>query len=270
MSPKIFRNSYNDPSEYYDYSKGAYDPETKHWFSRDPETGLELKNPNHPTAFMSHEIEQYLGNKRYQDNNGRYYTFPEDEVPIWRNAYGYLFPELKEVKYPSYGEGKANMEESIKDNLPRIKWIWDKFIEQGASSEQTAAILGNMWKESRIQPYAKNGNAEGLVQLKGDRYNRYKEFLKKNNLTNSTESQIKYLVPIIFGNEVNPHNLDNGYNSFLIDWTKSQRENFRKAKDLDTATINFADNFERMRKHEADYETRKRAAKYIYNLINNQ
>ena len=42
---------------------------------------MELKNPNHSTAFMHHEIEQQLGNKRYQDSNSRYYTFPEGEAP---------------------------------------------------------------------------------------------------------------------------------------------------------------------------------------------
>lgn len=53
----------------------------------------------------------------------------------------------------------------------------------------------------------------GLAQLKGGRYDRYIEFLNKNKLIDSTESQIKYLLPIIFTDEVNPHNLDN-YNSF--------------------------------------------------------
>ena len=30
---------------------------------------------------MHYEIEQHLGNKRYQDDTGRYYTFPENEAP---------------------------------------------------------------------------------------------------------------------------------------------------------------------------------------------
>jgi hypothetical protein len=74
------------------------------------------------------------------------------------------------------------------------------------------------------------------------------------------------LLPIIFTDEVNPHNLDN-YNSFRNDWTKSQREAFRTAKGLDDLTVSFADNFERMGKKEADYETRINAARYIYNLM---
>lgn len=266
----VLRNAYNDPEHYYDYSKGSYDPDTKHWSDRDPVTGMELKNPNHPTAFMHHEVEQQLGNKRYQDSNGRYYTFPNGEAPIWRNVYGPLSetPGLKEVKYPSYGKGKASMEEAIKDNLPRVQWIWDQLISAGASKEQAAAILGNFWKENQIQPYGKPSSegAMGLAQLKRGRYDRYIEFLNKNKLIDSTESQIKYLLPIIFTDEVNPHNLDN-YNSFWNDWTKSQREAFRTAKGLDDLTVSFADNFERMGKKGADYETRINAARYIYNLM---
>lgn len=266
----VLRNAYNDPEHYYDYSKGSYDPDTEHWSDRDPVTGMELKNPNHPTAFMRHEVEQQLGNKRYQDSNGRYYTFPNGEAPIWRNVYGPLSetPGLKEVKYPSYGKGKASVEEAIKDNLPRVQWIWDQLISAGASKEQAAAILGNFWKENQIQPYGKPSSkgAMGLAQLKGGRYDRYIEFLNKNKLIDSTESQIKYLLPIIFTDEVNPHNLDN-YNSFWNDWTKSQREAFRTAKGLDDLTVSFADNFERMGKKEADYETRINAARYIYNLM---
>ena len=284
----VLRDMYSDPEHYYDYSKGIYDPNTTHWSDRDPVTGMELKNPNHSTAFMHHEIEQQLGNKRYQDSNSRYYTFPEGEAPTWRNVYGPLSetPGLKEVKYPSYGKGKANMEESIKDNLPRIKWIWNELINAGASSEQAAAILGNFWKENQIQPYGKASSkrAVGLAQLLGQRYNAYKEYLNNNNLIDSTEAQIKYLVPIIFGDDKNPHNLAGDYtywinknkpkyidkyDSFLIDWNKSQRNAFRNAKGLDNLTIALADNFERMSKNEADYEVRKEAARYIYNLMLN-
>ena len=128
--------------------------------------------------------------------------------------------------------------------------------------------MGNFWKENQIQPYGKPSSkgAMGLAQLKEGRYDRYIEFLNKNKLIDSTESQIKYLLPIIFTDEVNPHNLDN-YNSFWNDWTKSQREAFRTAKGLDDLTVSFADNFERMGKKEADYETRINAARYIYNLM---
>lgn len=284
----VLRDAYSDPEHYYDYSKGIYNPNTTHWSDRDPITGMELKNPNHPTAFMHHEIEQQLGNKRYQDSNGRYYTFSESEAPIWRNVYGPLSetPGLKEVEYPSYGKGKTSMEESIKDNFPRIKWIWNELINAGASSEQAAAILGNFWKENQIQPYGKESSkgALGLAQLLDQRYNAYKEYLNNNNLIDSTEAQIKYLIPIIFGDDKNPHNLTGDYtywinknkpkhidkyDSFLIDWNRSQRNAFRKAIGVDNLTVAFADNFERMGKDEADYEVRKNAARYIYNLMLN-
>lgn len=285
----VLRNAYNDPEHYYDYSRGKRDNKQSHWSDRDPISGMELKNPKHPTAFMHYEIEQHLGNKRYQDDTGRYYTFPENEAPTWRNVYGVLSetPGLKEVGYPSYGEGQNNMQESIKGNLPRIKWIWEQFINAGATPEQAAAILGNFWKESRIQYNGSKSSkgAVGLAQLLGQRYNAYQEFLNNNKLIDSTEAQIKYLTPIIFGDDDNPHNLTGDYtywinknnpkhiakyNSFLIDWNKSQRNRFRNAKGLDNITTAFADNFERMDKKEADYETRKAAARYIYNLMMNK
>lgn len=122
--PVVLRNGYNDPEHYYDYSRGAYDPKTGHWYDRDPESGIELKNPNHPTAFLHHEIEEQLGNKRYQDNTGRYYTFSEEETPKYRYNYGPLTPilGLKEIDYPSYGEDRVDMKESIANN-PRVRYI---------------------------------------------------------------------------------------------------------------------------------------------------
>lgn len=139
--PKVgLRNSYNDDKELYDYSRGQYDENTGHWGSRGPESGMELKNPEHPTAWMSHETEKFSGNKRYQGWDGRYYAMPEWEAGL-KNLRGNL--GLREVGYPSYGERQATMEKSIDDNMPRIKWIYDQFIKAGATKEQAAAILGN-------------------------------------------------------------------------------------------------------------------------------
>lgn len=279
--PVVLRNGYNDPEHYYDYSRGAYDPKTGHWYDRDPESGIELKNPNHPTAFLHHEIEEQLGNKRYQDNTGRYYTFSEEETPKYRYNYGPLTPilGLKEIDYPSYGEDRVDMKESIANN-PRVRYIWDHFVDAGATPEQAAAILGNFYKENRIKPDSKK-SALGLAQLMGERRKAYEEFLKNNNKVDSTESQIEYLTPIIFGNESNPHNLvgdytytdKNGnkntdkYDSYMIDWNRGQRKAFRNAKGLDDLTVSFANNFERMNPEDADYQTRKEAARYIYDLM---
>lgn len=115
----------------------------------------------------------------------------------------------------------------------------------------------------------------------GERRKAYEEFLKNNNKVDSTESQIEYLTPIIFGNESNPHNLvgdytytdKNGnkntdkYDSYMIDWNRGQRKAFRNAKGLDDLTVSFANNFERMNPEDADYQTRKEAARYIYDLM---
>ncbi len=51
----VLANNYDVEDDWYDYSQGEYDPETDHWYSRNPETGLELKNEKHPTHFLEAE-----------------------------------------------------------------------------------------------------------------------------------------------------------------------------------------------------------------------
>lgn len=76
----VLKDTYNDPSEYYDYSAGEYDSTTQHWSSRDPRTGLLLKNPKHPTFYKSVLEDEKLGYELYQDiSTGRYYTLNPEE-----------------------------------------------------------------------------------------------------------------------------------------------------------------------------------------------
>lgn len=89
----LLNNTYSDPDHYYDYANGKYDEDTDHWYSRNPDTGLELKHPNHPT----HKIGQYYDKKEglkrfYNKYNDRYYTLEE-----WKPSR--FMPGMEEVGY---------------------------------------------------------------------------------------------------------------------------------------------------------------------------
>lgn len=86
-------DSYSDPDHYYDYQNGEYDQSTGHWYSRNPVSGLELKNPNHPTHKISQYYDHKEGLKRFKNEyTGRYYTLEE-----W--SPGRHLPGMVEVDY---------------------------------------------------------------------------------------------------------------------------------------------------------------------------
>ena len=56
------------------------------------------------------------------------------------------------------------------------------------------------------------------------------------------------------------------YDSYGIEWNKSQRSAFRNAKTLDDMVVAFENNFERAKGDSMDI--RKLAARYIYKIMN--
>lgn len=50
-----------------------------------------------------------------------------------------------------------------------------------------------------------------MVQLTGQRKDAYKEYLDKYSLDDNTINQVNYLIPLIVGDDDNPHNLSNAY-----------------------------------------------------------
>ena len=70
-----------------------YDPETKHWKSRDPRTGMLLKGKGHESWQKGVDAERELGNEIIQGEDGRYYSFPSGtdtagEVPAGHPGFG--------------------------------------------------------------------------------------------------------------------------------------------------------------------------------------
>lgn len=79
------RDEYDNPDQYYDYRTAEevgdmYDPKSKHWASRDPRTGMILKNSKHPTFGMAIREDQSSGHAPFIDSStGRYYTLRPEE-----------------------------------------------------------------------------------------------------------------------------------------------------------------------------------------------
>lgn len=79
------RDEYDNPDQYYDYKTAEevgnmYDPGTQHWASRDPRTGMILKNSKHPTFGMAIREDQSSGYAPFIDSStGRYYTLRPEE-----------------------------------------------------------------------------------------------------------------------------------------------------------------------------------------------
>lgn len=79
------RDEYDNPEQYYDYNTaeeagGMYDEKSKHWASRDPRTGMILKNPKHPTFALAIREDQSSGYAPFIDTStGRYFTLRPEE-----------------------------------------------------------------------------------------------------------------------------------------------------------------------------------------------
>ena len=87
------RDEYDNPDQYYDYRTAEevgdmYDPKSKHWASRDPRTGIILKNPKHPTFGMAIREDQSSGYAPFIDSStGRYYTLRPEEYATAPNKH---------------------------------------------------------------------------------------------------------------------------------------------------------------------------------------
>lgn len=172
------KDSYNDPEEYYDYATAReigedvmYDKRTKHWMSRDPRTGMILKNPNHPTFNKSIEVDRNLGYDVYKDiETGRYYTL---------NDIDYISSKRKPFLHPVSEEfNKVNeySKQDLKADIERYKRNWDdEFLDKVydvISNEEAVgfpakAIAYAIETESSFDPYASNSKttASGPLQI---------------------------------------------------------------------------------------------------------
>lgn len=122
------RDEYNNPDQYYDYKTAEevgnmYDPRTQHWASRDPRTGMILKNPKHPTFGMAIREDQSSGYAPFIDSStGRYYTLRPEEYAIASNKI-----TLRKV---NKFDGNSTRTQSLEINNPITYFNLEKYLEE--------------------------------------------------------------------------------------------------------------------------------------------
>lgn len=137
------------------------------------------------------------------------------------------------------GENVSAQQESV------AKTVWDYLGSQGFNEVSRAAILGNMWQESRMRPDAmqngpvsasstKGGYAYGLIQWDGGRRSNLLKQLGSN--WSNVNSQLEFLMSEFNGPEKNCFNRGGVYSSI---------NDFKNATELSTATNQFCTCFER-------------------------
>lgn len=193
------KDEYDNPDQYYDYitaeeAGGMYDEKSKHWASRDPRTGMILKNPKHPTFAQAIREDQSSGYAPFIDvSTGRYFTLRPEEYSTAPNKH-----TLRRANIFQTGEGKIIPDTPWRDystaeNTPEVKIDRDRFIGiktsnsrpydpelisridaglQVLNKKQRASIIGDIIEESGGNPFAKsrNGTYQGLLQWEDGRY----------------------------------------------------------------------------------------------------
>lgn len=273
----VLKNEYNNPEEYYDYSNGEYDPLSKHWLSREPKTGLVLKNPRHPTAFMSYDSDYNQGYNWYKGYDGRIYSRqPWENISDPRTLKEKI--KREEINHPVSIEGFKN-----------IKEVYNYLRSLGANKKQAAGLTGVFIQESGLDHKRKSSvGAEGIAQLKGDKLNNYKKWL--GSKPDTWQNQLTWL-----WNHINNGNDDWQlyYNSLknrdpqlMTDKEKKDWESMKNSKWVEYSYENlrnswnnlnnpgdiaelFTWTFERPTEKEARIENRRDYAQQVYNLLNN-
>lgn len=193
------KDEYDNPDQYYDYitaeeAGGMYDEKSKHWASRDPRTGMILKNPKHPTFAQAIREDQSSGYAPFIDvSTGRYFTLRPEEYSTAPNKH-----TLRRANIFQTGGGKIIPDTPWRDystaeNTPEVKIDRDRFIGiktsnsrpydpelisridaglQVLNKKQRASIIGDIIEESGGNPFAKsrNGTYQGLLQWEDGRY----------------------------------------------------------------------------------------------------
>lgn len=86
-----------------------------------------------------------------------------------------------------------------REQYKAAKATWDYMKSKKVSPRNAAAIMGNMMQESSFDSTVvqKGGDrAIGYFQLHGQRLKDYNDFLKENNMKDSPESQIDYILDV--------------------------------------------------------------------------
>jgi len=127
------------------------------------------------------------------------------------------------------------------------------FVGKGLTSEQSAAIAGNLFQESNLNPSAinKSSGAFGLAQWYKDRFDGLKQFLSDKNMEISNPNgQLEYIWQELQTTE------SKAFRKFLLE------------KNIGGMVRSFARNYERMGVFEANMRKRISYAKQFLNRYN--
>lgn len=178
------KDEYDNPDQYYDYitaeeAGDMYDPKIKHWSSRDPRTGMILKNPKHPTFNMAIREDQSSGYTPFIDMfTDRYYTLTPEEYAMAPNKTTLRKLKEKEVE-DLYKEGNLDSWNKRKDfekiipghtreeltmkKLPYRDTLWEAAKDNNINPEILDALATT---ESRYSNEAtSSAGAKGIMQL---------------------------------------------------------------------------------------------------------
>lgn len=288
------RNEYSTPGEWYDYSGSDYIPSGDgHWPSRNPKTGLLLKNPNHDTYYKMLKSEKKLGHKLYEDAHGREYSFNELE----RMTKGFA-PGFKEKPYPN-DLFTRDAKVLYGPKLSLAKRYYNKLKSLGAGDVQAAAMVGVFMQESSLDHFKiSSNNAKGIAQLLGSKYDDYKLWLSKTGKSDTADSQIEWVWDhMSFGkdhwhdyymsllrhslNDFADYKNSNDRDKYRSDWAKMKdskfaeynyeafRDDFYNMSDPGDAAELFTWTFERPGEDEANIDQRRLYANAIYEYMTN-
>lgn len=122
------RDEYDNPEQYYDYNTaeeagGMYDEKSKHWASRDPRTGMILKNPKHPTFALAIREDQSSGYTPFIDTStGRYFTLKPEEYAT--------APNKATLRRVNLFQGGGKTESSIKRDSIYHRRSLERFVKE--------------------------------------------------------------------------------------------------------------------------------------------
>ena len=165
--------------------------------------------------------------------------------------------EKEEIQQENTQGAVNNPVETVEDNRTTENIIWDFLTENGFSKTQAAAIIGNMYQESGLNParVESNGVGIGLIQWSYGRRAQLEEYAKSMGKDwTDLNSQLEF---------------------FLKEWKAGKQiwgENkfkFNNPYSVDEATEAFCWGFERPNKQKANIERRKQKAwEAYYNNVN--
>ena len=253
MSGIPYANLIDDPKERYNYSvDGTYDFETKHYVSRDPNTGLVLKGIGHPTRRLAFKEDQKMGYDWYEGYDGNTYSYN-----LFEAAGKPIFTTPMTERQVITGKKSQFTLNDLSDLINRykhkhggiwtnddVKYFYDKAQTTRFSPEAIAYVTAT---ESSFNPTAKNteSSARGLGQLTNARLkqlmgSKYTDVKKQySDGSRSIKDQIDDLMLNI--NQIDnsiTSDLDNlGYGRLKINYLKpSWSINRKNIKNLDLET----------------------------------